>query len=392
MTFTFYATFAVEDLRPCLPAGIPVLLPASSWARRHLAPPRLPAHVTECAADCGGFVATRVWGDYRYTAVEYVSWLASWPVCPAWAATMDYCCEDEITAGVPGLVRERQERTTAQAFHFWQHYRSVPWVWVPTVQGWFPNDYQRHAHDLAPLLSEMAAYYGPCSSFRVGVGTLCARASVCMIDAVLCAVRAELPDMPLHLWGVKLEALKSIDLTNVVSSDSAAWHGLFSGPARRAIGEAARGCGLSVREYVITRQLPRYYAKVHAAVLRLAPAPLPDCSALRAFLKHYGFTLRLRPSSAPRYVYAARRVGSRVVDTYLGPLSSVLSLSASALLAKLPLSMLPLWGMDATSETLLSSLTGSTLCPTSSPLLAAAPRLGKVGGPVGCSLWESEVC
>src|SRR4051812_6421035 len=107
----FYATIDADSLRPYMPA-VPVMLPASSWARYDLRPPRLPPHVTETGADCGGYVATKIWGDYRYGPTRYVAWLASWT--PRWAAMMDYCCEDEITSGRPGLVLERQRRTTAK--------------------------------------------------------------------------------------------------------------------------------------------------------------------------------------------------------------------------------------------------------------------------------------
>src|SRR3954463_9031865 len=138
----FYATIDADSVRSYMPP-VPVLLPASSWARKHLSRPNLPAQITETAADSGGYVATKVWGDYRYSPAQYVGWLATWS--PGWAATMDYCCEDEITAGQPGLVRERQRRTTVKAQYFWHWHRRVPWAWVPTIQGWQVDDYVAHA-------------------------------------------------------------------------------------------------------------------------------------------------------------------------------------------------------------------------------------------------------
>lgn len=107
--FTFYATFTVEGLCPAIPTETAVLLPASSWARIGMRPPRLPAHITERAADSGGFVASRVWGEYRYSLDQYVDWLATWQ--PLWAATMDYCCEPELQQ----VTCERQDKTTANA-------------------------------------------------------------------------------------------------------------------------------------------------------------------------------------------------------------------------------------------------------------------------------------
>lgn len=57
----FYATIDVDSVRPYM-SKVPVMLPASSWARKGMPPPKLPAHITERAADCGEFVATKVWG------------------------------------------------------------------------------------------------------------------------------------------------------------------------------------------------------------------------------------------------------------------------------------------------------------------------------------------
>jgi hypothetical protein len=70
MNFTFYATFDSDSLTSYMP-NVPVLLPASSWARKGLKPPAIPPHLTHVAADSGGFIATRIWGDYRYTLAEY---------------------------------------------------------------------------------------------------------------------------------------------------------------------------------------------------------------------------------------------------------------------------------------------------------------------------------
>src|SRR5690348_9286799 len=83
---TIDSTMDTPALHTVMPADVPLMLPASSWSRRRMATPRLPAHVTERAADCGGFVATFRWGDYRYTPEQYVGWLRTWQ--PQWAATM----------------------------------------------------------------------------------------------------------------------------------------------------------------------------------------------------------------------------------------------------------------------------------------------------------------
>lgn len=257
----FYATIDYKSVRSFMP-DVPYMFPASSWARNNLSRPNPPPRVRHIAADCGGFVATRIWGDYRYTADEYVGWLHSFR--PAWAATMDWCCEDEITSGKSGIVRERQARTSAMAYQFWRDYRDSPWQWVTTIQGWTVEDYVRHAREMRPLIMEMWRHSGV--DFRVGIGTLCARANADRVHQVVAAVADELPGVPLHLWGVKLSILKDVRLLrNVMSVDSAAWNGWFGRDI--SVHRARRiEMGLSKSQYEYNELLPGYIKKFERAV------------------------------------------------------------------------------------------------------------------------------
>lgn len=261
----FYATIAYGQTRHYMPTDVHWLLPASSWARAKLCKPSIPMGLTT-AADSGGFVATKIWGDYRYTPQQYVDWLDKFN--PAWAATMDYCCEQEITGKNDGVVRERQQRTTDMAYLFWQDYRDTTWAWTPTIQGWEVADYQHHAQQMKPLLDQMKTHYADLGkSFRVGIGTLCNRASTQMILRVINAVSEILPGYLFHLWGVKLAVLKSsIYLPHVVSVDSAAWHpGGLKRTSSEANSERAK-LGMSQMEHALKVALPRYVGKVHAAM------------------------------------------------------------------------------------------------------------------------------
>jgi len=159
-------------------------------------------------------------------------------------------------------MRQRQTKTTEMAWYFWQHFRCLGLVWVPTVQGWSLREYQRHARELRPLLEEMAVWYGEQSAWRVGVGSLCTRTSVEHIRQVCQVVAAELPGMPLHLWGVSLRAINSCVAlpSQVVSTDSSCWNRLF-GRQR----EGWRMSGLSQRQWSITVALPAYLAAVDRA-------------------------------------------------------------------------------------------------------------------------------
>ena len=272
----FYPTVARDQVSRIRTSR--VLLTASSYAasevyrygkvRGALPVPVLPEWVTERAADSGGFVASRKWGDYRYTLEQYVEWLYAWR--PQWAAMMDYCCEPELAV----VTRERQNKTTANIVRTWQAYRDVPWAWVPTIQGLEVEDYERHTRELKPIIEEMQAHYGLDSAFRVGIGTLCRRASVAMIHDVTRAVAAILPGIPLHLWGIKLGALQSPMALpeSVVSVDSAAWNGLFGSDR-----EEWKQSGMPQRVWSWEVAYERYRGKVAAALAQPKQLSLLDC-------------------------------------------------------------------------------------------------------------------
>jgi len=186
---------------------------------------------------------------------------------------MDYCCEDQITSGIADVVRRRQDSTTAMAHSLWQEYRTSPWVWVPTIQGWHVEEYRRHVAEMRPLITEMHAHYGPGSAFRVGIGTLCARASAKMIREVVTMVAGALPGVPLHLWGVKLSVMQSgIHLPEqIVSVDSAAWNGMFA--TGRNLWKAS---GMTQREWCFKVALPTYETKIATALSQPKQMTLED--------------------------------------------------------------------------------------------------------------------
>jgi hypothetical protein len=256
-----------------MPKGYAWLFPASSWFNSERSVFRnllIPDHINDFALDCGGFVAARKWGGvYRYTATEYINWIYSLGRSPQWAAIQDFCCEDEITTGAAGVVRLRQDATTNNIARYWRDYRHMQWVWIPTVQGWRVQDYVRHALEIKPLIEQWKAFYearGQGNVFRVGIGTLCARPFTADIQAIVCAVADILPSVNFHLWGVKLQVLKSVvRLPRVVSVDSAAWNGMI-GKDRHVSNAERKIIGLTKNEYELNVALPRYMAKVGKAL------------------------------------------------------------------------------------------------------------------------------
>jgi hypothetical protein len=278
----------VDGMRPQWMTPASYLLPASSFYRDGFPTPRLPAG-SDVAVDCGGFVATKIWGEYRYNPDQYVEWCSRVPNL-RWAAMPDKCCEQEV-AGTEGLVRERQVWTRERARLFIQTYGPAPWAWVPTLQGWTVADYLRAADDLEPLIRQLQHFYferpahlyettdepDPAElaaaerntlDFRVGIGTLCARKSTAQIVEIVEALTARLPNVDFHLWGVKLQAIKEWPgglPASVVSTDSAAWNGRFGRDIPTLDAERA-ALGMSQREHGYKVQLPKYRRSFEAAV------------------------------------------------------------------------------------------------------------------------------
>lgn len=262
----FYATTDADSVGPRLWPHIPpsaYLLSAASWWRRYgrLKVTPLPPQMRPLGGDCGGYVITRVrkLTCWPFGDDELAEWYSGMGM--AWGATRDHCCEPDISIA----IHERQEMTTENAAAAWRNHRDAPFAWVPTVQGWEPDDYARHARQLRPLVEEMRRHYGDGSAFRVGVGTLCKRADPLMARRVVAAVARELPGVPLHLWGLTHRVFDSQAALapQVASLDSAAWNGFF-GKGH----ELWRASGMTKRAYSYAVALPQYRARYEARAAR----------------------------------------------------------------------------------------------------------------------------
>jgi hypothetical protein len=258
------------------------MLPASSFWRKGFPTPRLPAGV-DVAADWGGFVVQKKWqGEPKFSPDEYVAWLHRIDGL-TWAAMWDLPCEPELATGARA-VAARQRWTCEQARNFVEWYGDEPFAWVPTIQGYDVEDYRVACDDMRPIIEELYEWYGDLrndddddlwdeetqrnpwggclDSFRVGIGSLCARKDRQQIVDIVNAVAEELPGVPLHLWGVKLAALSGGGMPDsVVSSDSAAWNGRF-GEGMNAV----RGSGMTQREYGYRVALPTYHERFEKVV------------------------------------------------------------------------------------------------------------------------------
>lgn len=264
MNIQFYPTISRNELKWLQYDH--VLLTASSFAaenirngtisRKGIAKVNLPIPIKDDFRDCGGFVASfKYGGKYPYTEKQYLDWLYECP--PTRAAMMDLCCEEELISR-RGIVKERQDITTENAYHFWREYKHAPWIWVPTLQGWNVKDYLYHVSCMKKLIYEMNAFY---PDFRVGIGTLCHRATPKMIHSIVCAINKELPGINFHLWGVKKTMLTSDIMLpdSVISVDSAAFNGMWGrGREEWKMARKSDGTRYKQGEYSLRVKLPRY--------------------------------------------------------------------------------------------------------------------------------------
>jgi hypothetical protein len=84
------------------------------------------------------------------------------------------------------------------------------------LQGYQPNDYVQHIRQYGDRLTP---------GMWVGVGSVCKRnGDPAAIEDVLLAIKAERPDLKLHLFGLKTTALKSKAIRDMThTADSMAW-------------------------------------------------------------------------------------------------------------------------------------------------------------------------
>ena len=189
------------------------------------------------ALDCGGFVAMKQYGGYRWNIADYVELATT--LRPLWWAAMDYCCEPEI-AGCQQEITRRVEDTvyslakTIATVVVWN--RELP-GWpatppTPVIQGWKPSDYRYCVDKIEHCLFGDPAYIEAIGHDSwpslVGVGSVCRRrlSGESGLMRVLDTLEGILPNhVQFHLFGVKSSALSKLrDRPRIASVDSMAWN------------------------------------------------------------------------------------------------------------------------------------------------------------------------
>lgn len=183
----------------------------------------------ELLLDSQAFMKLRLYGGYPEPPAAYVAHVhrIAGLVNKITVVTEDYMCEP-FMLNQTGLTRVDHQRLTIERYDVIQTLLRPDIYLMPVLQGYHPRDYVQHLRDYGDRLSPGA---------WVGVGSVCKRNSdPAAIRAVLLAIKAERPDLRLHGFGVKVTALASPTVRQLLhSADSMAW----SSAARWADGRGA---------------------------------------------------------------------------------------------------------------------------------------------------------
>lgn len=185
----------------------------------------LPRAVTEWALDSGGFTELQLHGSWQTDERSYVRAArryASEIGNLSWCSPQDWMCEQRILKRTGLTIRQHQQRTVRNFVRLRDLAPDLPWV--PILQGWTLDDYNRCADLYESAGIDLA------SEARVGVGTVCRRQHKADVERIMRVFATR--NLRLHGFGVKIGGLSQY-AEALSSSDSMAW-------SRR--GRYVRGC------------------------------------------------------------------------------------------------------------------------------------------------------
>lgn len=219
-----------------------------------------PLECEELLMDSQAFRVLELHGDHRLsvakyaTAAERIATLCERIV----VVCQDYPCEQYMFdkryehTGIRFTVADHQRLTIGRYDELRGRLDRAIEV-LPVLQGYHPRDYVDHLRQYGKRL-RFGAW--------VGVGSVCKRNSdPAAIRAVLIAIKAARPDLRLHGFGVKVTALASPTVRQLLySADSLAWssaarwEGRNANDWREAAGFAERVEGLSIEDLPLFRR------------------------------------------------------------------------------------------------------------------------------------------
>lgn len=172
--------------------------------------------VNEWILDSGAFTEISRHGRYRDSVEVYAEQIRRWKGCGKLVAAVsqDVMCEPFILEKT-GLTVAEHQRLTIERYDALLSCETGVYI-LPVLQGYAPSEYVDHLRQYGDRLKE---------GMWVGVGSVCKRNSKPKeIEAIVQGIKAERPDLRLHLFGAKLTALKSEVVRELAwSSDSMAW-------------------------------------------------------------------------------------------------------------------------------------------------------------------------
>ncbi|WP_157837168.1 DUF7221 family queuine tRNA-ribosyltransferase-like protein [Geminisphaera colitermitum] len=175
-----------------------------------------PFRVNSWMMDSGAFTELTTHGRYRHEPEDYADQVRRWSSNGTLlaAATQDYMCEPFVLAITGKSVAEHQALTIERYVCLRELVGSV--YLLPVLQGFAVPDYVSHVKQYGKLLAHGA---------WVGVGSVCKRnVEPGVVEDILLAIKRERPDLRLHGFGLKIEALRNPSVRELLhSSDSMAW-------------------------------------------------------------------------------------------------------------------------------------------------------------------------
>jgi hypothetical protein len=174
-----------------------------------------PFYVNDWILDSGGFTQISSRGTFVMSPQEYLDKIEFWNRCGNLVAAVaqDWMCESFILEKTGLSITEHQDRTIESYLYLSE--RSSVYI-MPVLQGFEPSDYVRHLEDYSFLIPEYA---------WVGVGSVCRRnGNPDSLEDVFLAIKSARPDIKLHGFGLKIQALERPTVRTLLeSSDSMAW-------------------------------------------------------------------------------------------------------------------------------------------------------------------------
>lgn len=167
--------------------------------------------------DSGAFTEIATHGKYRHGVEEYAAEINRWAYPGSGlvaAVAQDWMCEPWIVEKTGLSVAEHQRLTIERYDELLPLVRGV--YIMPVLQGYTIAEYLDHIDQYGDRLPR-GAY--------VGVGSVCKRnIDVRQIEAILSAIKRKRPDLKLHGFGLKITALFSGVVRDLLySADSMAW-------------------------------------------------------------------------------------------------------------------------------------------------------------------------